>query len=129
MAKKKAKILVIEDDLDMIETLKITLESKDYDVVSATDGKEGLEKVASEKPDLIILDVMMPVMDGFSACEKLKSHPEYREIPVILLTAVGQHIQDTNYPLDGVLKSDAEEYLEKPFKPEELIETVEKMLK
>ena len=125
----QAKILVVDDDPDDLKMISMILTPEGYQVVTAENGREALEKVESEDPDLIILDVMMPELDGFAACAKLKSSPEHKGIPVVLLTAVAKHIQETKYPLDGVLRAEAEEYLEKPTKPEELLETVAKMLR
>jgi len=124
----QAKILVVDDDPDDLKMISMILQPEGYEVVTAENGREALEKVESEDPDLIILDVMMPELDGFAACAKLKSSPESKGIPVILLTAVAKRIQDTKYPLDGVLRSEAEEYLEKPTKPEDLLEVVARML-
>jgi CheY-like chemotaxis protein len=70
---------------------------------------------------------MMPEMDGFAVCRWLRANESFKDVPVVLLTGVSSHIYDTRYPMDGVLKSDSDEYLEKPLKPEVLLETVEKM--
>ena len=83
---KKAKILIIDDDVDFVEATKIVLESKPYEVVVAHEGEEGLRKVVEEKPDLIILDVIMPIKDGFTVAEQLKKDPQLSKIPVIMLT-------------------------------------------
>jgi len=128
MGETKWKVLVVEDNADEANLIKMILEPEGYEVTLASNGNEGLEKVESASPDLIILDVMMPELDGFATCSKLKESPEHSGIPVILLTAVAQRISDTKYPLDGVLRAEAEQYLEKPVKPEELLETVARML-
>lgn len=83
----KAKILLVDDDEDFVEATKLVLESKPYEVIVAQDGDEGLAKARKEKPDLIILDVIMPVKDGFSAAEQLKKDTELQKIPVIMLTS------------------------------------------
>jgi len=124
----QAKVLVVDDDPDDLKMISMILAPEGYQVVTAQNGREALEKVESEEPDLIILDVMMPELDGFAACAKLKSSPERKGIPVILLTAVAKHIHETKYPLDGVVRAEAEEYLEKPAKPERLLEAVARML-
>ena len=126
MSETKRKVLVVEDNADEANLIKMILEPEGYEVTLASNGNEGLEKVESASPDLIILDVMMPELDGFATCSKLKASPEHSGIPVILLTAVAQRI--TKYPLDGVLRAEADQYLEKPVKPEELLETVARML-
>jgi two-component system alkaline phosphatase synthesis response regulator PhoP len=124
-----AKILVVEDNLDESKLIKMALEPEGYEVVTAVNGKEAKEKIGAEKPDFIVLDVMMPEMDGFAFCSWLREKSDYKNIPVVLLTGVGQHIYDTRYPLKGVMESDADEYLEKPIKPEVLIETISRLLK
>lgn len=125
----KAKIMVVEDNLDEAKLIKMVLEGEGYETVCAFNGIEALEKVESGKPDLIVLDIMMPEMDGFAFCSELRSSPANKDIPVVLLTAVAKRIQQSKYPLDGVMRAEAQEYLEKPIKPEELLETITKLLK
>ena len=125
----KAKIMVVEDNIDELKLIKMTLEPEGYEVVTAMNGKEAQEKISGNKPDFIVLDVMMPEMDGFSFCSWLKSNEIYHDIPVVLLTGVGSHIYDSKYPLKGVMQSEADEYLEKPLKPEDLLKTISKLLK
>ena len=129
MSETKGKILVVEDNADEANLIKMILEPEGYEVAIASNGKEGLETIESDSPDLVVLDVMMPELDGFAMCSKLRESPEHKAIPVILLTAVAKRITDTKYPLDGVLRANAQEYLEKPVKPEELLETVAQLLK
>jgi CheY-like chemotaxis protein len=129
MGEMKSKILVVEDNADEASLIKMILEPEGYEVALASNGEEGLEKVESSRPDLIILDVMMPELDGFAMCSKLRESPEHSRIPVVLLTGVAKRISDSKYPLDGVLRADAEQYLEKPVKPEELLDTVARLLK
>ena len=125
----KAKIMVVEDNIDETKLIKMALEPEGYEVVTAMNGKEAKEKIGDAKPNFVILDVMMPEMDGFHFCSWLRSNPDYKEIPVVLLTGVAEHIYDTKYPLKGVMQADADEYLEKPVKPEVLIETISKLIK
>ena len=127
MSDVKKKVLVVDDDEDLAELVRILLSQEGYEVSWAPNGKVGIEMVDSFGPDLIILDVMMPELDGFSACKKLKDSDK-SGIPVILLTGVAEQIRTTDYPLNGVLRSDAEEYLEKPVNPEEILEVVKKYL-
>jgi two-component system alkaline phosphatase synthesis response regulator PhoP len=124
MGDTKKKILVVDDDRDDLKMMSMILEPEGYEVVTAENGVEALEKVESEDPDLILLDVMMPELDGFAACDKLKSSPASRGIPVVLLTGVAKQITKTRYPIDGVLRAQAEEYLEKPVEPEQLLKVV-----
>ena len=126
---KKAKVLLIDDDVDFIEATKIVLESKPYDVIIAYEGAEGLQKAKEENPDLIILDVIMPVKDGFTAADELKKDPELSKIPVIMLTAYAGMGSTTSVPVSRGLTLDAEDYIDKPVKPEELLKRVETQLK
>jgi CheY-like chemotaxis protein len=123
---KKAKILLVDDDLDLINATKTILESKLYEVVIAQDGEEGLRKAREEKPDLILLDVIMPVKDGFTAAEQLKKDPELAEIPVVMLTSFASKGQQTSIPRSRGLDLDTEDYLDKPISPEELLKVVER---
>jgi len=129
MTDERRKILAVDDDQDDLKMITMILEPEGYDVVTAENGAEALTKVESEHPDLILLDVMMPELDGFAACARLKASPESQSIPVILLTGVAQYITKSKYPLDGVLRAEADEYLEKPLDPEELLKTVAARLK
>lgn len=125
----KAKIMVVEDNIDESKLIKMALEPEGYEVVTAMNGREAKEKIGDAQPNFVILDVMMPEMDGFHFCSWLRSNKEYQEIPVVLLTGVGEHIYDSKYPLKGVMQTDADEYLEKPVKPEVLLETISKLIK
>ncbi len=121
----KKKILLVDDDLDFAEAIKIILESRLYDVFVAHDGQEGLKKAHTMRPDLIILDVMMPVMDGYEVCARLKSDPAYGHIPILLLTAVGEAIPTTKYTREMGMKAEADDYIPKPVEPVDLVERVE----
>ncbi len=126
---EKKKILLVDDDVDFTEATKLILESKSYDVVVAYDGQEGLKKVQTEQPNLIILDVMMPEMDGYKVCAKLKDDPQYGHIPILLLTAVGEAIPSTKYTKEMGMKTEADDYMPKPIEPIELVERVENLFK
>lgn len=125
----KKKILLVEDDVDFAEATKLILESKSYDVILAYDGKEGLRKAQTEEPNLIILDVMMPEMDGYQVCAKLKADPKYGHIPILLLTAVGEALPKTSYTKEMGMKMEADDYISKPVEPLELVERVETLLR
>ncbi len=125
----KKKILLVEDDIDFADATKLILESKSYDVTVAHDGKEGLEKAQTAEPNLIILDVMMPEMDGYEVCAKLKTDPKYQHIPILLLTAVGEAIPTTKYTLEMGMKTEADDYIPKPVEPMELVERVENLFR
>ena len=125
---EKAKILLIDDDPDFTEATKIVLESNSYEVIIAHEGAEGLRMAASENPDLIILDVIMPVKDGFTAAEQLKKDPNLSKIPVIMLTAYSEMGGETSVPVSAGLTLEAEDYIDKPVQPDELIKRVERQL-
>ena len=118
------KILIVDDDVDTLRLVGLMLQRQGYQISAAANGQQGLSKAAEENPDLILLDVMMPELDGFAACAKLKSSPQSRGIPVVLLTGVAKQITRTRYPIDGVLRAEANDYLEKPLEPEALLKAV-----
>jgi CheY-like chemotaxis protein len=121
------KILIIDDDPDFVEATKIVLESR-YKVLTAYNGDEGLELVRSEEPDLIILDIIMPGEDGFRVCERLKADPKLSKIPVIILTSLSERWSEVTLAVTEGLKLEAEDYIDKPVEPEELLRSVEKRL-
>lgn len=122
------KVLLVDDDVGFCEATQLLLEDRGYEVVLAHDGKEGLDKARSEKPDVIILDVMMPEMNGYDVCVVLKEDPELKKIPVTLLTAVDQSIFKTTYTQQMGLMTEADDYLAKPVEPQELVRCVEGLL-
>jgi len=126
---KKAKILLVDDDIDFVESTKIVLESKPYEVIVALEGDEALRKARQERPDLILLDIIMPVKDGFTAAEQLKKDPQLCKIPTLMLTSFSARRGETAIPVSRGLTLDVEDYIEKPVSPEELLARVEKHLK
>ncbi|MFA0732276.1 MAG: hypothetical protein LKKZDAJK_000929 [Candidatus Fervidibacter sp.] len=119
---QKKRVLVVDDERHIVRLVQVNLERQGYEVLTAYDGVECLEKAKAEKPDLIVLDVMMPRMDGFEALQRLKSDPETSQIPVIMLTARAQDrdvLQGYQYGADL--------YLTKPFSPLELISLVKRV--
>ena len=129
---KQTKILVIDDDPDIHMAVKSVLESKAYQVITALDGDEGLRKVVDERPDLIILDVIMPGKTGFEVCRELKTGPKYHffsEIPVLLLTVYPDDREKMHLSMREGMLMEAEDYLHKPFDPTELLNRVEDLLK
>ncbi|MBI4304446.1 MAG: response regulator [Chloroflexi bacterium] len=125
----RPKILLIDDDVDFVEATKTVLQTAPYDVVVANQGDEGIEKAKKEKPDLILLDVVMPVKDGFSAAQQLKKDPELKKIPVLMLTAYSTMGAGTSIPRDRGYTLETEDYLEKPIAPKELLAKVKQYLK
>jgi len=126
---KKAKILLVDDDIDFVESTKTILESKPYEVIVAHEGDEALRKAREESPDLILLDIIMPVKDGFTAAEQLKKDPQLSKIPTLMLTGFAAKRGETTIPVSRGFTLAAEDYIEKPVSPEELLATVAKYLK
>lgn len=124
----KPKILLIDDDIDFVQATKMVLE-KTYQVVVAHEGDEGLRKAKTEKPDLILLDVIMPIKDGFTAAEQLKKDPQLSNIPVLMLTSFSSRGAGTGIPVSKGMTLETEDYIEKPVKPEELLARVKRHLK
>ncbi|HKJ64248.1 MAG TPA: response regulator [Desulfopila sp.] len=122
---EKKKVLLVDDDPDFVEAVKVIVENGGYDVRVAYDGQEGLEAVAEEKPDIIVLDVMMPVMNGHEACAKLKGDEKTADIPIILLTAVADRVTTSTYTHRDMLESEADDYIPKPVEPKDLLELIE----
>jgi len=124
-----ARILVVDDEPDMVEMIKAALESASHRVIAAFNGKEGIEKAKKEKPDAIVLDIMMPEKDGFAACKELKGDPACKDIPILILTAVGEHFANTRYAKSMGLELEAEDYIDKPLDPKLLVARLAKLLK
>ncbi len=117
------RILVVDDEPDFVETVEFFLSGSDYQVFVAKNGKEALEMVKTERPDLVVLDVMMPEMDGMEACERLKKDPTTNSIPIIMLTAKGR-----KEDVVDAIAAGANSYIVKPFNLSELVERIEKVL-
>lgn len=126
--KKVAKILLVDDDPDFVAATKTVLESKPYEVVVASEGDEGLKKAKAEKPDLILLDVIMPLKDGFMVAEQLKKDPQLRKIPVIILTSFAQRKGETSVAQAQGMALEAEDYIDKPVTPQELLKRIDKFI-
>jgi len=129
---EQTKILVIDDDPDIHTLVKKILEPKYYDVVCAYNGDEGLRKVVEERPDLIILDVIMPGKNGFEVCRELKTDEKYHffsNIPVLMLTVYPEDREKMHLSMREGMMMEAEDYLQKPVDPQELVNRVEDLLK
>ena len=126
----KAKVLVVDDEPDAVEFVRAVMEEAGYQVVTASDGVEGLEKAAKEKPDLVLLDVQMPRKDGFVAFTEMRQDPQLKAIPVVMLTGVGERtgIRFSAEDMGDYLGEEPDAYVEKPVDPEVLQETVRKLL-
>jgi two-component system, OmpR family, alkaline phosphatase synthesis response regulator PhoP len=126
---EKKDILLVDDDPDFVEAVKVIVEKAGYNVRVAYDGQEGIEAVEEKMPDLIVLDVMMPVMNGHEACAKLKGNEATAEIPIILLTAVADRVTTSTYTHRDMLESEADDYIPKPVEPNDLLELIKNWLK
>ncbi len=126
---KRPKILLIDDDIDFVEATKIVLEKVPYEVIVAYEGIEGLQKTRDENPDLILLDIIMPMKNGFTTAEQLKEDPQLSKIPVIMLTSFASRGQQTSIPRGRGFSLEAEDYIEKPVSPEELLSRVQRHLR
>ncbi len=125
---KRAKILLIDDDVDFVESTKMVLESKPYDVIVAFGGDEGIKKAKEENPDLVLLDIIMPVKDGFTAAEQFKNDPQLTQIPVLMLTSYSARRAGSSIPVSRGYELQADDYIEKPVSPDKLLEIVESYL-
>ena len=125
---KHPKILVVDDEPDTVDMLRMALERASYNVVAAYDGQEGVEKARGEKPDAIILDLMMPEKDGFVACKELKGDPECADIPILVLTAISERLPHTRYAKSMGLTLESEDYIDKPVDPNELLRRITELL-
>ena len=126
---KKEGILLVDDDLDFVAATKAVLESRhDYKVLTASDGVFGLAIARAERPDLIILDVLMPFEDGFDTARELKTEPELSQIPIMMLTSFSHRKGETDVSVAQGMELEAEDYLEKPVEPQELLRRVDKIL-
>ena len=117
------KILVVDDDLDILRLVTFSLEKSGYEVLTAVNGKEGLEKATNDRPDIILLDLMMPFMDGAEMLERLKETPDMKDVPVIVLTARCEQQDIAAICVHGV-----SDYVLKPFNLAELMEKIENVL-
>ena len=124
----RLKILLIDDDVDFVEATRAVLESKNYNVIVAYEGQAGLVKAREEKPDLILLDIIMPVKNGFTTAEQFKKDPALGKIPVIMLTSFSTKGQGSGIPVSHGYSLEAEDYVEKPVSPGELLTKVQQFM-
>lgn len=123
MSSNSKKILVVDDEKLTTELAKTFLEKHGFTVIIASDGDEGLSKAQAEKPDLILLDVMLPTMDGFAVCKKLKESDDFKNTPILMFTAKGLSSDIEEGKAVG-----ADEYIVKPFSGKALVATIRKHL-
>ena len=124
MAEQSKRLVYIEDEEEMIDLVRLILSRRGYEVMGANGGREGLDLVRRELPDLVLLDLMMPDMDGWDVYQQMKSEERTRDIPVIVVTAKAQSIDKVL----GLHIAKVEDYISKPFSPQELLDSVEKVL-
>lgn len=122
-ARRKPLLLTADDDMEIRRILGKALVGLDCDVIEAADGEEALEKVIIEKPDVVVLDVMMPTLSGWEICKYIRSKPELAHTKVVMLTAIGKTVNEMTSPLYG-----ADAYLDKPFDIREVLDTVRGLL-
>jgi len=120
----KKRILIVDDEDDLRKMLKLCFQALDYDILEASDGKEGLDKARSEKPDLMILDLMLPKMDGYKICRMLKFDEKFKHIPIIMFTSRGED----EYRATGK-EVGADAYVQKPFETDALVGKIRELLK
>ena len=124
MAEEKKVVVCIEDEPEMIDLVKLILGRKGFDLVGAVGGREGLETVRRLKPDLVLLDLMMPDMDGWEVYQQMKADEDLKDIPVVVVTAKAQSIDKVL----GLHIAKVDDYVTKPFGPQELLQSVRKVL-
>ena len=124
MTEMNRQVVCVEDEPEMIDLYRLILNRKGFDVTGADGGKEGLETIRTQKPDLVLLDLMMPDMDGWEVYKQLKSDPDTKNIPVIVVTAKAQSIDKVL----GLHIAQVDDYISKPFSPQELLDSVAKVL-
>jgi len=124
MTEERKKIVCIEDEPEMIDLVRLILSRKGFELIGAVGGREGLETVRRVKPDLVLLDLMMPDMDGWEVYQQMKADDELKDIPVIVVTAKAQSIDKVL----GLHIAKVDDYITKPFGPQELLESVYRIL-
>jgi len=124
MSTEIRRIVCIEDELEMIELVKLILSRHHYEVIGAVGGEQGLQTIAEVKPDLVLLDLMMPEMDGWEVYQRMRASEELRDIPVIVVTAKAQSIDRVL----GLHIARVDDYITKPFGPQDLIDSVNRVL-
>jgi two-component system, OmpR family, response regulator VicR len=124
MVEKRTRVVYIEDELEMIDLVRLILGRKGYEVIGANGGRNGLKVVKEQLPALVLLDLMMPDMDGWEVYQQMKADEKTRQIPVIVITAKAQSIDKVL----GLHIAKVDDYISKPFSPQDLLDSVEKVL-
>ena len=126
---KEPYILIVDDDPDILEGILTILESQPYRLATARDGKQCMEKIAQQVPDLLILDLLMPRMDGWGVIREMRSEPRYANVPIMILTTVIEDASRRRYELETSMTMDIQDYVQKPARPADLIQRIEKILR
>ena len=119
----RKRILVVDDEIYIVHILEFSLTMEGYNILTAFDGEEGLRVIEQERPDLVVLDIMMPKLDGYEVCRRLRKDERFASLPVILLSAKGRSIDR-----EVGLQAGADDYITKPFSPRKLIEKIRELL-
>jgi CheY-like chemotaxis protein len=125
---KQPYILIVDDDPDILEGIITILETQPYRLATARDGKQCMQMIAEEAPDLLILDLLMPRMDGWGVIREMRSEPRYSGVPIMILTTVIEDASRRRYELETGMAMDVQDYVQKPAKPADLLRRVERML-
>lgn len=125
---EKKRILVVDDEPDFAAIVKGNLEKEGFEIEIAYNGIEALEKIGKNPPDAIVLDVMMPEKDGYAVCAELKADEKTADIPILMLTAVADHVSSTRYSHRDGMSMEADDYLPKPASADEITESVKSLL-
>ena len=120
---ERKRILVVDDEIYIVHILEFTLTMEGYEVLTAADGEEALRRIEQDRPDLIVLDIMMPKMDGYEVLRRIRTDEEFKSLPVILLSAKGRPIDR-----ETGLEIGADDYIVKPFSPRRLLEKIQDLL-
>lgn len=122
------KVLVVDDDPDILDAITTILSTQPYSIDTARDGVECVDKVRADVPDLIVLDLLMPKVDGFAVVRELRDNPRYAKVPILILTSVREDASRRRYELETGLAMDVQDYVEKPVSPADLLERVSNLL-
>ena len=122
------KVLVVDDDPDILDAITTILSTQPYSIDTARDGVECVDKVRADVPDLIVLDLLMPNVDGFAVVRELRDNPRYAKVPILILTSVREDASRRRYELETGLAMDVQDYVEKPVSPADLLERVSNLL-